>query len=287
MWFLKFTIWNSLTVIACAVSHIQTSGSSENDGKVKPKSNANKTMWKLQTQKNRVNATLLLTAWKVFEDESKVLQYFRNVRHKLVTPDAFAKIMKGTKFTGLWETKLTWYSPNATHRFCHYGLEYRLGIYFFRSTWSSTLVKVLATIWWSTVVNCVFAFHTKLFIGASKALWLRLNRIRLRCSFVCMVFKSHSQNEEMHNVSANQLPRHYQSERVSFLAWTAQPTSMYQKFLTALGLPDIVWSSRFLQPNQNFSDYHGCVPTTSWQRNQHVNSDQLLSKGRMWHKVNS
>ena len=61
-------------------------------------------------------------------DESKVLQYFCNVRYNSVAPYAFAEVIKVTQNTKLWDTKLAWYSPNVTCWIWLIGLEHALGI---------------------------------------------------------------------------------------------------------------------------------------------------------------
>ena len=41
------------------------------------------------------------------QNKSKVLQYFGNMRHNMVTPDSFAKVMKVTNHTWLWNASAT------------------------------------------------------------------------------------------------------------------------------------------------------------------------------------
>ena len=41
---------------------------------------------------------------------SQVLLYIGDVRYNSAALDAFAKVVKVTKHTGLWDAKLTWYS---------------------------------------------------------------------------------------------------------------------------------------------------------------------------------
>ena len=57
----------------------------------------------------------------MYNDESKVLQYFGDVRHNLTIPDACAGTVKVTNHNGQWDAKLTWYSLNATHLIYFYG----------------------------------------------------------------------------------------------------------------------------------------------------------------------
>ena len=51
--------------------------------------------------------------------------------------------MKAMNHTGLWDAKLTWYSPSATFQICLDGLERGLKIHGFRSTLSYLIVMLL------------------------------------------------------------------------------------------------------------------------------------------------
>ena len=73
---------------------------------------------------------------------NQVLQYFGNVRHNLATLVAFAKVMKVTNHTRLWNAKLTWYFLSATYWICPYDSE---NDHSFRPTWPCQIVKVHAT----------------------------------------------------------------------------------------------------------------------------------------------
>ena len=92
-------------------------------------------------------------------EESKVLQYFGNMRYNLATSDAFAEVV--TNHARLWDAELTWYWLSAIWQICLYGLEHCLRIYGFRPKWSCLIIKVLAIpskIFWA--INCVFTFQT-------------------------------------------------------------------------------------------------------------------------------
>ena len=97
--------------------------------------------------------------------ESKVLQYFGNVKYSLATPDDLAAIMKVMNHIGLCNAELAWYSPIATHQIFCYGLEHGFGILGFRSTWPCLVVEVLVIrvkflepSGYCTVINCTFTF---------------------------------------------------------------------------------------------------------------------------------
>ena len=46
----------------------------------------------------------------IYLGESKVWQYFCNMKHNLAALDAFTEIVKVTNHNGLWDAKLAWYS---------------------------------------------------------------------------------------------------------------------------------------------------------------------------------
>ena len=77
--------------------------------------------------------------------ESKVLQYFGNMRDHVAVPDAFAEYIKVTNLPKLWDTELAWYSLSAILSFCQYCLEYGLRILGSRPLWLCLVVTVLAT----------------------------------------------------------------------------------------------------------------------------------------------
>ena len=59
--------------------------------------------------------------------------------------DAFAKTIKGTNHTGLWDVKLSWYSLSATHQICLHGLRHSLRFPDFRSTWHCKIIEVFVS----------------------------------------------------------------------------------------------------------------------------------------------
>ena len=68
------------------------------------------------------------------------------MRHNLAAPDAFAQVRKVMNDTGLWDAKLTWYSPRVTCWIFIYSLEHGFrGIHGFRPTWLFLIMKVIAT----------------------------------------------------------------------------------------------------------------------------------------------
>ena len=100
------------------------------------------------------------TKLDTYQGESKVLQYFHKMRHNLAAPNAFAKVLKVTDYIGLWDVKLTWYSPNTTHQICLY-------------CWGSCNLSqiswtVLVTVLWSTAFS---PYVQQMFLVASEALW--------------------------------------------------------------------------------------------------------------------
>ena len=79
------------------------------------------------------------------------------MRHNSAAPDAFAKAVKVTTHTGLWDAEHSWYSPNATQQNCLFGLERSLGIHSFRLTWLAWLLnqaKFLKSYGYFSVINC-------------------------------------------------------------------------------------------------------------------------------------
>ena len=99
----------------------------------------------------------------------------------------FAKVMRVTNHTGLWDAQLSWYLLSDTYWICLYGLEHSLKIYGFRPTWTCLFVKVLAP--WSeylepsgycTVINCTFAFHKTNFFGSFHRIMAQFKFIKLK-----------------------------------------------------------------------------------------------------------
>ena len=72
--------------------------------------------------------------------ESKVLQYFSNMRHNLAAPDTFAEVVKVVNHSGLWDAKF------VMHWNCFYGFEHGYRIHVFRYTSPCLIVEVLS-IW--------------------------------------------------------------------------------------------------------------------------------------------
>ena len=67
--------------------------------------------------------------------DTQVSKRFCNI---LEAPDAFVKVPKNTNYTELWDIKLAWYFPSATHWICFYDLEHS-----FRPIWPRLIIKVL------------------------------------------------------------------------------------------------------------------------------------------------
>ena len=104
--------------------------------------------------------------------ESKVLQYFDNVRHNSTALDAFAKFVKVICHTGQWDAKFAWNFPSATHLICLYAFDHGLRSHDFKPTWLGLIVKVLSTrtkfcepSGYCTEINCVFTFCAKNIFG--------------------------------------------------------------------------------------------------------------------------
>ena len=110
----------------------------------------------------------------IYQGESKVLQYFGNVRHNSIALDVLAEGVKVTSHTGLWDAELAWYSPSATQQICLYGFEHNLGIHGFRPTWTYLwyLLNHLLTVLWSNVPS---PFGQQMFLIASTMLCPSLN----------------------------------------------------------------------------------------------------------------
>ena len=96
--------------------------------------------------KSKINYNLKCN---IYYGESKVLQYFGNMRHDSAILDAFTKVMYVTNHSGIWHTELTWYLLSATHQICLNWLEHVLGIHGFRiDHWSfCNLCEISKTIW--------------------------------------------------------------------------------------------------------------------------------------------
>ena len=97
-----------------------------------------------------------------YEGESKVLQYFCNMRHNSTVPNVLAEVMKGTNYTGLWDAKLVWYSPKLPQ-----WLRAWPSNLWFKFTSTCWIIEVLATeakflepSGYGTEIKCAFIFHS-------------------------------------------------------------------------------------------------------------------------------
>ena len=104
------------------------------------------------------------------------------MRHNSTALDAFVKVMKVTNYSGLWDSKLTWYFLNATHWICLYGLKQGLRIHGFIPPWLCLIimfliiqVKFLKPSGYWTVISCSFIFQkkTQIILVGSMELWSR------------------------------------------------------------------------------------------------------------------
>ena len=76
--------------------------------------------------------------------ESKVLQYFGNMRQNLAASHAFVVVMKVMNHIWLWDVELAWYSLSATQRICLYSLEHDFSIHSFSmGNFNNTLIWVV------------------------------------------------------------------------------------------------------------------------------------------------
>ena len=92
--------------------------------------------------------SILSNILSIYYDESKVLNYFSNVRHDSATPEAFIEVVKVTKEKILSDDELAWYSPNT-----------RVSQKFFKNlvTWGTIpqLLKLLSKSWrWRKRKDC-------------------------------------------------------------------------------------------------------------------------------------
>ena len=103
---------------------------------------------------------------------SRILQYFRNIRHNSAAPNAFAEVLKVMKHSGLWDAE------NATHQ----------------STSSKTTVWALPDLAWSlrflqpdrNLLNqLVTVLFTSLFRITAETKFELVKHIRLRLMFLC------------------------------------------------------------------------------------------------------
>ena len=90
----------------------------------------------------------------------------------------FAKVVKMTNHTELWDSELAWYSRRATRWICFKGFEHGLGVHCFSSTWTFPITEILTTrakflepSGYCVVINCPFNFRIKnVFLVASMRL---------------------------------------------------------------------------------------------------------------------
>ena len=101
----------------------------------------------------------------IFLNATTVNQNYCNilVRHSLVAPNAFVKVMKVMYSTGMGDTKLAWYSLSVTQQICLNSLEHDLRINGFRPTWYCQIIniflicaKFLKPSDYYSVINCIF-----------------------------------------------------------------------------------------------------------------------------------
>ena len=97
--------------------------------------------------------------------ESKVLQYFGNIRHNSTALDAFVEVVKLTKLHWTMRCWIWVLLARFTSMVCN-----SLKIYGFRPTWSCLIIKVLTTqtkfleqSGYCTVINYTFNFQTNVF----------------------------------------------------------------------------------------------------------------------------
>ena len=83
--------------------------------------------------------------------------------------------------TELWDAKLAWYSPSATHRICFYGSEHSFGTHGFRPTRHCSIVEVLATrakffqqSGYCSLINRAFSFWTRNVFGCIRRIMTQI-----------------------------------------------------------------------------------------------------------------
>ena len=116
----------------------------------------------------RINKFVLNSYLFTYLGESKVLQYFGNVRQNLAVLDYSSEIVKMAN-----HTEFVWYSPCSSCWICLYGFE----IHSYRPTWSCSIVMVrttqvnfLGSSHYSTIINCIFSFRTTNVLGCFQGL---------------------------------------------------------------------------------------------------------------------
>ena len=97
-------------------------------------------------------STDILIKEGIYKGESKVLQYFVDMRHNLAALYAFNEVVKVMNHTGLWDTELAWYFLSRVHVFW--------------PTWLSRFLQpeqnLLNHLLWSTAL---WPFELQIFFG--------------------------------------------------------------------------------------------------------------------------
>ena len=110
------------------------------------------------------DAIKISQAWK---GESKVSQYFGNMRHKFSVPAAFDEFVKVMNHTELRGAEFVWNFPSVTHRIYLYGKGLELRTHAFRPNWHYLIIEVLTTqakffqsYGYCNVINWAFTFYS-------------------------------------------------------------------------------------------------------------------------------
>ena len=161
-------------------------------------------------------------------------------------------LLKVINHTGLWDAKLAWYSPDATHQICHYGLEHKLRIHGIRPTWPCLIIEVLAT-WveflqpsgYYTTINCAITFcTTNVFWGSFHGImalfklikhkFLNLSMLHIHlCSFQithAMKQCTMCQHTNYHNTTKSQHVPFHSLNCFSHIIYTLQTTKILLNF---------------------------------------------------------
>ena len=73
---------------------------------------------------------------KTWKKDWRNWKYFGYEQYNSAALAVFAKILKMTKYTRLWDAKIAWYSPSATILICLSGSEHIPRIYVANSAWT-------------------------------------------------------------------------------------------------------------------------------------------------------
>ena len=105
--------------------------------------------------------------------------------------------------TGIWNVELAWYSTSFTHRCGLNGLVHSVSIW---TICPCLIVKVLATrvkflelTFYCPVINCTVTFRVRIVFGRFHDFKIQFklvkirSPIRLRCTFICVDFKSRTE----------------------------------------------------------------------------------------------